>query len=209
LTNSMYKVEDSLYPLVVVDPVKGCCSREYERPEWNIHFSRVREVIPRLNDFVKMYRSLGGRIIWVKPTPWTEEYLPDNINRLYRENPKATFYVTENVDEYPEFQPGIEVEPGDQVIEKNSYSAFTSPRFREALDSDAYLVAGFYADGCVNATIVDGWGRRYFTFILSDLVESMDDPVKQGQKKFLLSHSWPLMYGHVMTSGELLGLHNE
>lgn len=200
----MYKVEVGPYPLVVVDPVKGCCGREYERPEWNIHFSRVRELIPRLNDFVKRYRSLGGRIIWVKPTPWTEEYLPDNINRLYRENPQATFYVTENVDEYSEFQPGIEVEPGDQVIEKNNYSAFTNPRLRDALDSDTYLVAGFYADGCVNATIVDGWGRGCFTFILSDLVESMDDPVKQGQKRFLLSHGWPLMYGHVMPSGEFL-----
>ena len=200
----MYEVEDGPYPLVVIDPVKGCCSREYERPEWNIHFSRARELIPRLNDFAKRYRALGGRVIWVKPATWTEEHLPDNINSLYRENPQATFYVTGDVDEYSEFQPGIEVEPGDQVIEKNSYSAFTNPRLRDALGSDAYLVAGFYADGCVNATIVDGWGRGCFTFILSDLIESMDDPVKQGQKRFLLSHGWPLMYGHVMPSEEFL-----
>lgn len=202
----MYEVEDGSYPLVVIDPVKGCCGREYERPEWNIHFSRVRDLIPRLNDFAERYRAQGGRVIWVKPATWTEEHLPDNINRLYRENPRATFYVTENVEEYSEFQPGIEVEPGDQVIEKNSYSAFTNPRLMDALGSDTYLVAGFYADGCVNATIVDGWGRGCFTFILSDLVESMDDPVKQGQKRFLLSHGWPLMYGHVMPSEEYLRL---
>ena len=202
----MYEVEDEPYPLVVIDPVKGCCGREYERPEWNIHFNKVRETIPRLNDFAKRYRAQGGRVIWVKPAPWTEEHLPDNINRLYRENLQATFYVTEKVEEYSEFQPGIEVDPGDQVIEKNSYSAFTNPRLRDALDSDTYLVAGFYADGRVNATIVDGWGRGCFTFILSDLVESMDDPVKQNQKRFLLSHGWPLMYGHVMPSEEYLRL---
>jgi len=202
----MIKVVGGPYPLVVVDPVKGCCGREYERPEWDIHFSRVREVIPRLNDFVKRYRGLGGRIIWVKPTPWTEEYLPDNINRLYRENPRATFYVTEGVDEYAEFQLGIEVEPVDLVIEKNSYSAFTNPLLGEALGCDSYLVAGFYADGCVNATIVDGWGRGYFTYILSDLVESMDGSVNQEQKRLLLSRGWPLMYGHVMSSGEFLRL---
>jgi len=74
----------------------------------------------------------------------------------------------------------------------------------EALDSGTYLVAGFYADGCVNATIVDGWGRGCFTIILSDLVESMDDPVKQDQKRFLLSHGWPLMYGHVVSSRDYL-----
>lgn len=200
----MHNVDAEPYPLVVIDPVKGCCGREYERPEWNIHFSKVRETIPRLNGFAKRYRDLGGRVIWVKPAPWTEEHLPDNINRLYRENPRATFYVTGDVEEYSEFQPGIEVEPMDLVIEKNNYSAFTNPRLMDALDSDTYLVAGFYADGCVNATIVDGWGRGCFTFILSDLVESMDDPVKQGQKRFLLSHGWPLMYGHVMPSEEYL-----
>jgi nicotinamidase-related amidase len=200
----MYNVEDGAPPLVIIDPVKGCCGREYERPEWNIHFNKVRETIPRLNDFAKRYRTLGGRVIWVKPVPWTEERLPDNVNRLYRENPQATFYVTEKVDEYSEFQPGIEVDHEDRVVVKNNYSAFTNPCLEKVLDSDTYLVAGFYADGCVNATIVDGWGRGYFTIILSDLVESMDGPVKQGQKRYLLSHGWPLMYGHVMHGEEYL-----
>jgi nicotinamidase-related amidase len=186
--------------------VRGCCDVEYDRPEWNIHFSKVRELIPKLNGFVEEYRGIGGRIIWVKPTPWIEEHLPANVNRLYRENPRATFYVTENVEDYAEFPPEIEVEPGDLVVEKNSYSAFTNPRLEDLLDSDTYLIAGIYADGCVNATIVDGWSKGLFTFILSDLVESMDDPFKQRQKNFLLSHGWPLMYGHVMTSREFLRL---
>jgi len=202
--SDMYNVDAEPHPLVVVDPVKGCCGRDYERPDWNIHFSKVRETIPRLNGFAERCRALGGRVIWVKPAPWTEENLPNNINRLYRENPRATFYVTEHAEEYSEFQPGIDVEPEDEVIVKNSYSAFTNPRLEEILGSDTYLVAGFYADGCVNATLVDGWGRGFFTYILSDLVESMDDPVKQRQKRFLLSHGWPLMYGHVMSSGEYL-----
>ena len=200
----MIKVDAEPHPLVVVDPVKGCCGREYERPEWNIHFGRVRETIPRLNEFAERHRAMGGRVIWVKPVTWTEENLPDNINRLYRENPRARFYVTEHAEEYAEFQPGIEVKPEDRVVVKNSYSAFTNPRLMEALDSGTYLVAGFYADGCVNATIVDGWGRGCFTIILSDLVESMDDPVKQDQKRFLLSHGWPLMYGHVVSSRDYL-----
>lgn len=89
------------------------------------------------------------------------------------------------------------MKPGDFVIEKNSYSAFTNSYLMDVLDSDTYLVIEVYADGCVNATIVDGWSRGLFTFILSDLVESMDDPIKQGQKMFLLSHGWPLMYGHM------------
>jgi len=197
-----------LYPLLIIDAVKGCCSIEYERPEWNIHFKKGRKMIPRLNSFAEEYRGLGGRIIWVKPTPWTEKYLPDNINRLYHENPHATFYVTENEDEYNEFPPDIEVKLGDTIIEKNNYSAFTNPHLMGVLNSDTYLITGVYADGCVNATIVDGWSNGLFSFILSDLVESMDDPVKQQQKNLLLKHSWPLMYGHVMTSEDYIKLVN-
>lgn len=132
--------------------------------------------------------------------------LPNNINKLYHENAKATFYVRNNVEDYSNFPSEIDIMSGDSFIEKNSYSAFTNPLLSDLLEKDAYLIAGFYADGCVNATIIDGWGRGYFTYILSDLVESMDAQIKQSQKRYLLNHGWPLMYGHVMTSTEYLKL---
>ncbi len=53
----------------------------------------------------------------------------------------------------------------DIVLEKNNYSAFTNPRLSEYID-DAYLIAGVYSDGGVNATIVEGWSKGYFTYIL-------------------------------------------
>jgi nicotinamidase-related amidase len=149
---------------------------------------------------------MGGTIIWVKPTPWIAINLPDNINKLYRENPHATFYVATNVENYATFPSEIEVVSSDVIIEKKSYSGFANPKLRTLIDTDAYVVTGFYADGCVNATIIEGWSRGYFTYILSDLVESMDAPIKQSQKRYLLNHGWPLMYGHVMTSTEYLKL---
>lgn len=200
----MDRIHSELYPLVIIDAVKGCCSREYERPEWKLHFNNVRQMLPRLNRFATKYRAMGGKILWVKSTPWIEKNLPDNINRLYHENPRATFYATNNAEDYAKFPSEIEVMPGDVIIEKNSYSAFTNPELGDLLGNDMYLITGVYADGCVNATIIDGWSRGFFPYILSDLVESMDAPIKQTQKKFLLNHGWPLMYGHVMTSTEYL-----
>jgi len=185
-------------PLVVIDVVKGCCNAEYEIPDWNIHFSKVREMLPRLNAYVKNHRANGGDIIWVKPVPWTEENLPHNINKLYRENPDAKFYVTENIEEYDEFPGSIHVELEDSIIVKSNYSAFTNPELAKLLKTGNYLICGVYADGCVNATIIDGWGRGYFSYILSDLVESMDSSLKQGQKNSLLTRMWPMMYGHVI-----------
>ena len=199
-------MHSELYPLLIIDAVKGCCSIEYERPDWKLHFNKVRKMLPRLNSFAKKYRAIGGKIIWIKSTPWTEKNLPENINRLYHENPRATFYATNNAEDYEEFPSEIEEMPGDFIIEKNSYSAFTNPELGDLLDKDTYLITGVYADGCVNATIIDGWSKGYFTYILSDLVESMDAPIKQNQKSFLINHAWPLMYGHVMTSTKYLKL---
>ena len=193
----MVNVPDTL-PLIVIDMVKGCCNPEYEIPEWDIHFSKARAMIPRLNEYVKNHRDKGGEIIWVKPVPWTEEHLPSNIIKLYKENPNATFYVKDNIEEYNEFPSSLDIQSDDHIIIKDSYSAFTNPGLEELLKTNSYLISGIYADGCVNATIIDGWSKGYFNYIISDLVESMDTPIKQDQKKALLTEWWPLMYGHVV-----------
>jgi len=119
------------YPLVIIDVVKGCCNKEYEKPEWDIHFQEIRKMLPHLNNFVKKHRENGGQIIWIKPTPWTKENLPDNINKLYRENPDASFYVEDHIDEYNEFPEIIKVDESDVILEKNNYSAFTNPKLSE------------------------------------------------------------------------------
>ena len=189
-------------PLVVIDPVKGCSDSRFEIPEWELYFTKVRKVLPKINSFAKQHRERGGQVIWVKPVPWVEKHLPDNINKLYNENPNARFYVRDYVDEYNDFPGAIEVEAGDIILEKNSYSAFVNPKLSKLLDY-SYLIAGVYADGCVNATIIDGWSRGFFTYIISDLVESMDSEIKQVQKKQLLTQMWPLMYGHVIKSSDI------
>ena len=34
-------------PLVIIDVVKGCCNREYEISEWDIHFKKIRKIPDR------------------------------------------------------------------------------------------------------------------------------------------------------------------
>lgn len=196
-----------LYPLIVVDPINLCCSEKFERSELGITYSRIRQMIPRLRRFTGEYRKLGGQIIWIRATPWTEEFLPENINRLYHENPQATFYTKKNVKESIEFYNGISVHASDKTFTKNTYSAFADlglQGFVKEQGADTVLISGVFAEGCVNATIVDGFTRGLFMIILSDLVETMDDKQQQAHKKHLLTHQWPLMYGHVMTSNEFL-----
>jgi len=196
-----------LYPLIVVDLMKSCCSKKFERPEINITFNRIRQMIPRLIEFTEEYRRLGGNIIWGRSTPWRKEYLPKNINRLYRENPNAAFYTAHNVEESVEFYDGISPRKPDEIFTKNTYSAFACAHLQKLFRKhgwDTYLLSGVFAEACVNATLIDGFTQGLFTIILSDLVETMDDEEQQAHKQHLITHQWPLMYGHVMTSSEFL-----
>jgi nicotinamidase-related amidase len=205
LTFSSIRTTVRLHPLIIIDMIKGCCYKKFERPEWDISFEEIRKMIPRMKEFSDIYRSLGAQIIWIRTTPWTEEYLPKNINRLYHENPHATFYTTHDVEESVEFCEEMNVRPQDKIFVKNTYSAFANPdllKFLREKEEDTYLIAGVFSDGCVNATIIDGFTKGLFTIILSDLVESMDG--NQEEQRQLLTHRWPLMYGHVMTSQDFL-----
>ena len=47
-----------LYPLIIIDAVNGCCGIEYERPKWNLHFTKVREIYARAS--VKFYFELAS-----------------------------------------------------------------------------------------------------------------------------------------------------
>lgn len=196
-----------LYPLIVVDLMNGCCSEKFERPKINITFNRIRQMIPRVVEFTDKYRRLGGKIIWVRSTPWREEYLPKNINRLYRENPHATFYTEHDIEESVEFYNGINPREPDEIFTKNTYSAFADAPLQKLFRKhwwDTYLLSGVFTEACVNATLIDGFTKGLFTIILSDLVETMDDEEQQAHKKYLITHQWPFMYGHVMTSNEFL-----
>jgi len=77
--------------LLVIDPVNSCAHKRCETPEWNIHFSKIREMIPKLAEFISDYRKrVGGMVVFVTITPWNKENLPDNINELYKD-PKAYY----------------------------------------------------------------------------------------------------------------------
>ena len=203
----LVKATVGLHPLIAVDLINACCSRKFERPEIDVTFNRIRRMIPCLAEFADNYRKLGGKIIWVRTTPWKEEYLPKNINRLYHENPQATFYTEHDIDESIEFCPPIRPGKTDETHTKNTYSAFADGSLHRLFQKhkwDTYLLSGVFAEACVNATLIDGFSKGLFTIILSDLVETMDDKDQQAHKGHLLTHQWPLMYGHVMTSTQFL-----
>jgi len=191
--------------LVVIDIVNSCCHEQCENPEWGITYSKIREMIPRLDNFIEEFRSkIGGKIIFTNLTPWTKESLPENINELYTD-PNTTYYG-DGSDFENEF---YIVKPKEQdiIITKNNYDTFSNPEFDKILKQNGiqYLVmTGVFTDGCVLATTLGGFSRGYNFIILKDLVETTDKKIRQELCQYLIDYTFPVLYGKTISSNELI-----
>jgi len=190
--------------LVVVDPVNSCAHENCETPEWNIHFTKIRKMLPKLDSFVKKYRKkVGGLVAITTVTPWTKEHLADNVNELYVD-PKARYYSADTTGFDEKFHT-VETEKSDLVIAKNTYDVFTNNKLNKELKKHGikYIVmTGIFTDGCVLASIIGGFSKGYNFVILKDLVETTDVEKRQKIQKLLLEYTFPVMYGKTITSSE-------
>lgn len=192
--------------LVVIDPINSCASEACEVPDRGIRFSKIREMLPKLDSFVKAYRrKVGGLVVITTTVPWTTEHLPANIQNLYTD-PRATYY-SEDTSGFAEQFYALDVEPTDVVIAKNSYDAFTNDVFAKTLKDRGIkyiIMTGIFTDGCVLATVVSGFSQGYNFVILKDLIETTDVAVRQELQINLIEFTFPKMYGKTITSEEYL-----
>ncbi len=191
--------------LVVIDIVNSCCHEKCETPEWGISFSKIRDMISKLDKFIDEFRNtIGGKIIFTNLTPWTKEFLPENINELYTD-PNTTYYG-DGSDFENEFYV-VKPKEHDIVITKNNYDTFSNPEFDTILQKNGikYIVmTGVFTDGCVLATIVGGFSHGYNFVILKDLVETTDKKVRQELCRYLIDYTFPVLYGKTIDSRELI-----
>lgn len=192
--------------LVIIDPVNSCAHEDCETPEWDIRFSKIRQMLPRLNDFVKEYREkIGGLVVITTITPWMKEYLPENIQELYTD-PEATYY-SEDTSGFDEKFHTVEVVDSDFVIAKNTYDVFANDDFVEKLKEKGIkyiIMTGIFTDGCVLASVASGFSKGYNFVILKDLIETTDVDTRQQLQKLLIEFTFPKLYGRTLLSSELL-----
>lgn len=192
--------------LLVIDPINSCAHENCETPEWNIHFSKIRKMLPKLNTFLEEYRTtVGGLAVITTITPWNSEHLPANLNELYKD-PAATYY-SDDATGFDEKFHTVEVATTDLVIAKNTYDAFSNDILLEALEKIGIkyiVIAGIFTDGCVLASIVSGFSKGYNFVILKDLVETTDVEVRQKLQALLIEYTFPIMYGRTIDSKDFL-----
>jgi len=191
--------------LLVVDVINSCAHEDYEDQERDIHYGKIRRMVPVLSSFITSYRQIGGTVILVTTVPWQERYLPDNINELYRDNEQARYWSADTTGRAEQFYQ-IPTD-GAMAFVKNSYDAFTCDELVRALEEmhvRYIVVTGTFGDGCVLATICGGFSKGYHFIVAKDLIETTDDEDRQVMQRHLKERMWPLMYGTTIESQHIL-----
>ena len=187
--------------LLVIDVINSCCHKNCEIEKWGKSFNKIRRILPKLKKFIANYKSTGGNVIFVNCVSWKKEFLPLNINELYKD-PSCEYYSSDKSGFKEEF---FEISPdkNDFVITKNSYDAFTSLELNNLLGKlkvKYCVITGVFGDGCVNSTIQGGFSSGYNFIILKDLIETTDVKIRQKLQKLLKDYTWPVMFGKTINS---------
>lgn len=192
--------------LLVIDVINSCAHEKCEIPEWDIHFSKIREMVPRLEKFIEEYRQrIGGLMIFGRTMPWQKEYLAHNVNELY-EDERFSYYTRDRSGFAEEFYK-VKPQNGDIVTDKNTNDALTNPELADELERRGIrylLIVGVFTDGCVLATVIGGFSRGYNLIVLKDLVETTDSKTRQEIQKHLLEFTFPYMFARVTDSQQML-----
>jgi nicotinamidase-related amidase len=191
--------------LLVIDVINSCAHKTYEDPGRDIHYNKIRQMIPHLSAFITCFKQLGGRVILITTVPWQEQYLPDNINELYRNNQVAQYWSKDTKGKAEQFY-RIPTD-GALIFAKNSYDAFTNKDFVNTIKEMQIryiIITGVFGDGCVLATICSGFSWGYHFIIAKDLIETTDDEERRAFQRYLKQRMWPLMYGTTIESHQIL-----
>jgi len=192
--------------LLVIDIINSCAHEKCEIPKWNIHFTKIRGMIPKLIDFIKAFKEVTNcKVVYSNTTPWKKEYLTENINLLYTD-PKAYYYSKDHTGFAEEFFL-VKPDSSDVITTKNHYDVFTTEGFSDQLKSLGvrYIIAvGIFGDGCVLASICGGFSKGYNFIMLKDLIETTDSNTRQELQIKLKEFTWPSMYGLTMNAEEFL-----
>jgi nicotinamidase-related amidase len=191
--------------LLVIDVINSCAHPDFEDPARNIHYSKIRQMVPRLASFISSFKGLGGRVILTTTVPWQESFLPENINELYRNNEVARYWSQDRSGRAERFYQ-LHAD-GALVFAKNTYDAFADEDLLHALEemqARYVIITGIFGDGCVMASICGAFSRGYHLVIARDLIETTDDADRQLLQEQLKQRTWPLMYGTTLESGKIL-----
>ncbi|MFQ5843349.1 MAG: cysteine hydrolase family protein, partial [Thermodesulfobacteriota bacterium] len=151
------KVGSEASALIVIDMQNDFCHPNGFLSRGGKDLTQIKEMIPKLLEFIAAAREAGGRILFVKAV-YDDKYC--NEPMLERKSRLGIADVVCPEGQWgSEFYEGFEPQPEDFVITKTRYSAFLGGNLKEVLDRErirSLIITGVTTNCCVESTARDG-----------------------------------------------------
>jgi ureidoacrylate peracid hydrolase len=167
----------------------------------------AEKIVPNINRLAWTVRDTGGTVFWIKTT-FTEESLRSWSTYFEMTSPERVAKRIEALTAASEghaLWSGLEVRPGDPIVEKNRFSAFIQGSsdlaaiLRER-GLDTVLVTGTVTNVCCESTARDAMMLNFKTIMVTDgNAATTDDDHAASLIAFYLT------FGDIMSTDMLIG----
>jgi ureidoacrylate peracid hydrolase len=157
------------YATLIVDMQNDFVADDGVLPRAGMNNQSAKAIVPRVRELVEFSRARGIPVIWAK-------MIYDSAADVGLLIERSAFYQHGGLRRGTwgaELVDGLEVQPGDYVIEKKRFSAFFNTPLDDLLRElgvTHLLVAGVRTDFCVESTIRDAFFRDYHIIMVKDCV---------------------------------------
>jgi ureidoacrylate peracid hydrolase len=167
----------------------------------------AREIVPNVNRLAQTVRETGGTVFWIKTT-FTAEALASwsTYFAMVRKEraAKRIAALTEGSVGHQLFST-LDVQPQDQIVEKNRFSAFIqgSSGLADLLrqqDLDTVIVTGTLTNVCCESTARDAMMLNFKTIMVTDANAAVTDAEHAASLT-----AFYLTFGDIMPTDMLIG----
>jgi ureidoacrylate peracid hydrolase len=188
--------------VVVIDVQNDFCSAGGAFHRQGRNLEGIRLMLPTLAAFLDAARRSGVRILFVQ-----HEYRPEQLTSFMQTRDRLLF----GGEAFPlpgtwgaELRPEVTPRPGEPIVVKHWYSAFSNPRFGQLLGEHSVrtlVFTGVLTNVCVETTLRDADTRDYYSVVVSDCVASDSPELHRATLENVAGY-----FGWVCSSRELLSL---
>lgn len=169
--------------VMVIDMQNDFCAEDgYVEKVVGKDVSACRAVVPDVMGLVEKARAHRVPVIWIKAN-YDPERVPEGMRVKQREKSSVVCCGTDSWG--AEFY-GVATAPGEDVIEKHSFSAFAGTDVEQQLRARGIrtiVFAGVQTNVCVESSLRDAVCRGFYAVLASDCIASHTPPLHEATVK--------------------------
>jgi len=189
------KVDTERTALLVID-----MQNAFLHPDGILYMPSAEAMIPRLQGVVDTCREAGVPVVWVR---LSHEFMGTTIYReLWPDHFDADGLPTLRRGSFDfELHKDLTVAPGDLILDKFKYTAFTGTNLETMLRQmgrDTVIIVGLATNACCESTARDAFFRDFKVIMVADANATINDEMQKAALDNIA-----MLFGYVMTADEL------